>query len=172
MEFKRVLLDMSQTNCAHLPDSATASALHGSARHDQLSGTAADHHERRVALESFISDQDAFVSSDGAYSGQRGRDLRKTDKRDRSQSRDSATHETLKVSFIAVGTTGRKEKLAGKQKKCDVRRYRSAHECKNEATAKDRELCKKTFGLHVPQQHSREDCRSKQARGPIPRVPE
>lgn len=60
-----------------------------------------DDQERIAAVEHFVSGQDAFIWSCGAYSGQRGRSQWAADKRDRnsSKSRGSSTRMKSKVFF-------------------------------------------------------------------------
>ncbi|CAB1114397.1 unnamed protein product [Ectocarpus sp. CCAP 1310/34] len=105
----------------------------------KLQSTADDNKDRITAIENYISGQEAFVSSGGAYGVQRGgRAQRGTDKRDKdnSKSRGPPARAKAKVSF--AGTA--KPDAANHKKECDfigcrfsnIRFTNTRAECKNE----------------------------------------
>ncbi|CAB1105246.1 unnamed protein product [Ectocarpus sp. CCAP 1310/34] len=130
------------------PPAWVLSMLIPGAAHQQdiqkLQSTADDNKNRITAIENYISGQEAFLSSGGAYGAQRGgRAQRGTDKRDKdfSKSRGPPVRAKAKVSFADTA----KPDTAKHRKECDfigcrfgnVRFTHTRAECKNEETAKN-----------------------------------
>ncbi|CAB1109233.1 unnamed protein product [Ectocarpus sp. CCAP 1310/34] len=129
------------------PPAWVLSMLMPGAAHQQdiqkLQSTADDNKDRITAIENYISGQEAFVSSGGAYGAQRGRAQRGTDQRDKnnSKSRGPPARAKAKVSF--AGTA--KPDTVNHKKECDfigcrfsnIRFTHTLAEYKNEQEAKN-----------------------------------
>ncbi|CAB1119120.1 unnamed protein product [Ectocarpus sp. CCAP 1310/34] len=129
------------------PPAWVLSMLMPGAAHQQdiqkLQSTADDNKDRITAIENYISGQEAFVSSGGAYGAQRGRAQRGTDQRDEnnSKSRGPPARAKAKVSF--AGTA--KPDTVKHKKECDfigcrfsnIRLTHTRAEGKNEQAAKN-----------------------------------
>ncbi|CAB1120505.1 unnamed protein product [Ectocarpus sp. CCAP 1310/34] len=134
---------------AKAPPAWVLSMLMPGAAHQEdiqkLQSTADDNKDRITAIGNYISGQEAFVSSGGAYGAQRGgRAQRGTDKRDNkdnSKSQGPPARAKAKVSF--AGTA--KPDTAKHKKECDfigcrfssIRLMHTRAECKNEQAAKN-----------------------------------
>ncbi|CAB1116181.1 unnamed protein product [Ectocarpus sp. CCAP 1310/34] len=108
----------------------------------KLQSTPDDNKGRITAIENYISGQEAFVSSGGAYGAQRGGGTQRgTDKRDKDNSKSRGLPARVKAKLSFAGTA--KPDTAKHEKECDfigcrfsnIRFTHTRAECKNEQAA-------------------------------------